>query len=96
MSSFNTKCSIALAFLALTALQPFGGGALADQAALRCTEQLTHYVDAIKQLDALVVRARMAAADNPLHESDVQYYVSALTDAKQCAQRLLPVATASR
>jgi hypothetical protein len=50
----------------------------------------------IKLFESEAARARVLADRNPLYESDVAYYASALADARICHRTVGPVATASR
>jgi hypothetical protein len=47
-------------------------------------------------LEAEAAKARALADQNPLYESDVGYYASALRDARTCVKMLAPVVSASR
>ncbi len=85
---------------ALFAISPIVMGAIAPAQAqarkLQCNHTLAQYVEAIKVLEAEAVQARTLATRNSLYESDVAYYASVLTDARQCVRNLAPVATALR
>jgi hypothetical protein len=93
MARFHTSIASAVALLVCGVSLPVYG---ASTPASRCTGTLAQYQDAIKQYDALAAKARALADENPLLESDVQYYTAVLADAKECTQHVIPVATASR
>ncbi len=66
------------------------------QAAGTCSGTLAQYSATIQQLEAYAAKAQLAAEQNPLLIADLEYYNSALTDAKRCAKSLGAVATVSR
>jgi hypothetical protein len=85
---------IAAAF-ALTIGMAFASGSAAA-ASLQCKHSATDYAQVIRHFESEAARARTLAERNPLYESDVAYYVSALADARTCYRTLGPIATASR
>jgi hypothetical protein len=62
----------------------------------QCKHTAAQYAQVIRHFESEATKARALAARDPLHESDVAYYVSALADAKACVRLMAPVATASR
>jgi hypothetical protein len=72
----------------------FVSGAAA--APLQCKHSASEYLQVIKLFESEAARARMLAERNPLYESDVGYYASALAGARTCHRSVGPVATASR
>ena len=56
-----------------------------------CNNTLAHYTEYAKWLRPLADRARGQAEENPIYESDVQYYAAELGDAQQCIRNLSPV-----
>ena len=72
----------------------FASGAAA--APLQCKHSAPEYAQVIKLFEGEAARARVLADRNPLYESDVAYYASALADARTCYRSVGPVATASR
>jgi hypothetical protein len=89
-----TKVRIALATaLMLSVFVPVSAAQAGDY---KCTHTLAQYNEAVVALEALAAKARAQAEQNPLYESDVGYYASALRDATQCVRTLTPVVAASR
>ena len=82
---------IAAAF-ALTIGMAFASGAAAAQ----CKHSASEYAQVIRHFESEAAKARMLADRNPLYESDVAYYASALAAARACHRTVGPVATASR
>jgi hypothetical protein len=82
---------IAAAF-ALTIGMAFASGAAAAQ----CKHGASEYAQVIRHFEGEAAKARMLADRNPLYESDVAYYASALAAARACHRTVGPVATASR
>jgi hypothetical protein len=64
--------------------------------ALKCTNTLAEYTQALPQIELLAARAHVRAHENPLYISDADYYASVVRDAKQCIANLSPVTTAAR
>ena len=62
----------------------------------QCTSPPAQYTATIQQLEAFAARAQALTEQNPIYESDLQYYISMLADAERCARSLSPVATVSR
>jgi hypothetical protein len=90
-----TILRILAAVLALTIGMAFAAGnAAASQ--LQCRHSATEYTQVIRHFEAETAKARALAERNPLYESDMAYYLSALTDARVCHRSLTSVATASR
>jgi hypothetical protein len=89
-----TILRIMAAALALTMGMAFASGAVAAQ--LQCKHSASEYLQVIKLFEGEAARARALADRNPLYESDVAYYASALADARTCHRTVGPVATASR
>jgi hypothetical protein len=85
---------IMAAALALAMGMAFASGAAA--APLQCKDSASEYAQVIKLFESEASRARVLADRNPLYESDVAYYASALADARICHRTVGPVATASR
>jgi hypothetical protein len=89
-----TKIRIALATaLVMCTSMPL---AAAQASELKCTHTLAQYIEALPQIEVLMVRANAKADENPLAISDAQYYASVQRDAKQCIQNLAPMTTAAR
>jgi hypothetical protein len=65
-------------------------------ASLRCVGTLAQYTAYARQLEPFADQARALADDNPLYESDAQYYAAELNDARQCIENLSPTKTAAR
>jgi hypothetical protein len=82
---------IAAATLALTLGMAFGPGAAASQS--QCRHSATEYAQVIKHFESQAAKARALAERNPLHESDVAYYASALAAARACTRTIGPVAS---
>jgi hypothetical protein len=61
----------------------------------QCTGTPAQYSASIQQLEAFAARAQALTDQNPIYESDLQYYISMLADAERCARSLNPVATVS-
>jgi hypothetical protein len=62
----------------------------------RCQLTLAQYTDYAKRLQLSADRARQQADENPIYESDVQYYAAELGGAQQCIRNLTPVTAAAR
>ena len=62
----------------------------------QCTQTLAQYGSAVEQLEAMAAKAQALAQQNPLYESDVQYYAAVLADAQRCVKALGPITTAAR
>ncbi len=62
----------------------------------KCASTLAQYTASIKQLEVSAARAQALTEQNPIYESDLQYYISVLADAERCVRSLTPVATVSR
>ena len=84
----------AVAF-ALTMGAAFVSGSAAA-AAPQCKHTATEYAKVIRHFESEAAKARVLADRNPLYESDLAYYASALADARACYRNLGPIATASR
>ena len=82
---------IAAAF-ALTIGMAFASGAAAAQ----CKHNASEYAQVIRHFEGEAAKARVLADRNPLYESDVAYYASAIAAARACHRTVGPVATASR
>lgn len=89
-----TILRIMTAAFALTMGMAFASGAVAAQ--LQCKHSASEYAQVIKLFESEAAKARVLADRNPLYESDVAYYASALTDARICHRTVGPVTTASR
>ena len=89
-----TILRIMAAAFALTMGMAFASGAVA--AKLQCKHSASEYAQVIKLFEGEAAKARVLADRNPLYESDVAYYASALADARICHRTVGPVATASR
>jgi hypothetical protein len=92
-----TRLCISLATLAACAI----GAALSpasatETSALQCSRTWAQYSEYAKWLAPLAERARHRADENPLYESDAQYYAAELADAQQCIKNLSPITTAAR
>lgn len=75
------------------------GMAFASSAAaapLQCKHSASEYAQVIRHFESEAAKARMLADRNPLYESDVGYYTSALAAARACHRSVGPVTTASR
>jgi len=68
----------------------------AEPGGSRCGHSLAQYSEYAQRLQPLADRARVQADENPLYESDAQFYAAELNDAQQCIRNLTPTATASR
>jgi hypothetical protein len=62
----------------------------------QCRHTLGEYTDYAKQLILFANMARKEADQNPIYESDAQYYAAELADAQQCVKSPAPIATPSR
>jgi hypothetical protein len=89
-----TILRIMAAAFALTMGMAFASGAVAAQ--LQCKHSASEYAQVIRLFESEAAKARLLADRNPLYESDVAYYASALADARICHRTVGPVATASR
>ena len=58
----------------------------AQAAATQCTGTLAQYGATIKQLETFSAKAQVLADQNPLYISDVEYYASALAQARTLRQ----------
>lgn len=85
---------VAAAFAITIGLAFASVGAAAASSA--CTHSAADYARAIRHFETEAARAQALAERNPLYESDVAYYASALANARSCYRDLGPVATASR
>jgi hypothetical protein len=85
---------IAAAFALTIGMALVSGSAAA--AALQCKHSATEYAQVIRHFESEAAKAQTLAEHNPLYESDVAYYASALADARACHRMLGRVATASR
>lgn len=72
------------------------GMAFASGAAAQCKHSASEYAQVIRHFEGEAAKARVLADRNPLYESDVAYYTSALAAARACHRNVGPVATASR
>jgi hypothetical protein len=68
----------------------------ASATSLHCRHAAAEYAKVIKYFESEAAKARVLAEQNPLYESDLAYYASALADARACYRNLGPIATASR
>jgi hypothetical protein len=84
----------AVAFALMVGVALATGSAAA--ATLQCKHSAAEYAKVIRHFESEAAKARVLADRNPLYESDVAYYASALTDARICYRNLGPIATASR
>jgi hypothetical protein len=91
----NLRISFAMAFVLALGASALPNAANAS-ASLRCTRTLAQYTEYARELEPFADRARAQADDNPLYESDAQYYAAELNDARQCIKNLSPAKTASR
>ena len=89
-----TILRIMAAAFALAMGMAFASGAVA--APLQCKHSASEYLQVIRLFESESAKARALADRNPLYESDVAYYASALADARICHRTVGPVATASR
>jgi hypothetical protein len=85
---------VALTALVLGLYDASGAAVAAETAP--CSNTLAQYDAAIKQLTTWSAKAQAMAAQNPIYESDVQYYAAALADAQRCLRNLSPITTVSR
>ena len=90
-----TMIRIIAAAFALTMGMALASGSAAA-ASLQCKHGATEYAQVIRHFESEAAKARTLAEHNPLYESDVAYYASALADARACYRMLGRVATASR
>jgi len=74
----------------------FGLPAQTQAAGPQCRHTLEQYIDYARRLAPIATRARQQADENPLYESDAQYYAAELADARQCVKTFAPIATAFR
>jgi hypothetical protein len=89
-----TILRIVAAAFALTMGMAFVSDATA--APRQCKHNASEYAQVIRHFEGEAAKARALAERNPLYESDVAYYASALADARACHRSVGPVATASR
>ncbi len=82
---------VAAATLALSIGMAFGPGAAASPA--QCKHSASEYAQVIRHFESESARARAAAERNPLFESDVAYYASALAAARACTRTVGPMAS---
>lgn len=82
---------LAAATVALSIGMAFGPGAAASPA--QCKHSASEYAQVIRHFESEAARARAAAERNPLHESDVAYFASALAAARACNRSIGPVAS---
>jgi hypothetical protein len=85
---------VAVAFALMTGVALVSTSASA--ASLQCKHSAAEYAKVIRHFESEAAKARALADRNPLYESDVAYYASALADARTCYRNLGPIATASR
>jgi hypothetical protein len=90
-----TILRIIAAASALTVGMAFASGSAAASQ-LQCKHNAAEYAQVIRHFESEAAKARSLADHNPLYESDVAYYASALADARSCYRSVGPVATASR
>jgi hypothetical protein len=86
--------AIVAAALAVCAFIPVSAAAQGHDVACKYTP--AQHAEALRMLEAEAAKARALAEANPLYESDVGYYASALRDARACVKMLAPVVSASR
>jgi hypothetical protein len=86
--------AIAAAALAFCAFLPLSAAAQGREVVCKYTP--AQHAEALRMLEAQAAKARALADQNPLYESDVGYYDSALRDARACVKMLAPVVSASR
>jgi hypothetical protein len=86
--------AIAAGFALSLGLTLVSGAAAA--AGLQCKHSVADYAQVIRHFESEAAKARVLADRNPLYESDVAYYASALAEARSCYRTVGPVATASR
>ena len=89
-----TISRITAVVFALTMGVAFVSGSAA--AAPQCKHTAAEYAKVIRHFESEAAKARVLADRNPLYESDLAYYASALADARSCYRTLGPIATASR
>jgi hypothetical protein len=89
-------CSSMIAALALVACGINQSSPAQAAATTQCTSTPAQSSAAIQQLEAFAARAQALTEQNPIYESDLQYYISMLADAERCAHSPSPVATVSR
>lgn len=85
---------IAAAFALSMGMALASGSAAGAQ--LQCKHSASEYTQVIRHFESEAAKARLLADRNPLYESDVGYYISALAAARACHRSVGPVATASR
>jgi hypothetical protein len=90
-----TILRIAAAAFALAMGMALASGSAAA-AQLQCKHSASEYAQVIRHFESEAAKARMLADRNPLYESDVGYYTSALAAARACHRSVGPVTTASR
>lgn len=84
----------AAVFVLMVGVAFASGSAAASQ--VQCKYSAADYAQVIRHFESEAAKARTLADRNPLYESDVAYYNSALADARSCHRSIGPVATASR
>jgi hypothetical protein len=84
-----SRASLFVAFALIAGVASCPTGVIATPA--QCNSTLAHYAEYAKWLQPLADRARERADENPIYESDVQYYAAELGDAQQCIRNLTPV-----
>lgn len=85
---------LAVAFALTMGIALTSGSAAA--AGLQCKHHAAEYAQVIKHFESEAAKVRTLAASNPLYESDLAYYASALADARACYRSLGTMTTASR
>jgi hypothetical protein len=85
---------VAASFALAMSMALTSGSAVAN--GLQCKHNASEYAQVIRHFESEAAKARTLAERNPLYESDVAYYASALTDARTCFRTVGPVTTASR
>ena len=62
----------------------------------RCIYTLAQYAEYAKVLEPFADHVRQVADDNPLYESDAQFYAAELGDVRTCIKTLTPAKNAAR
>jgi hypothetical protein len=92
MTHFRVSLAIVPAFI-------MSAAAFSDAAAgasPRCTYSLAQYTEYAKVLEPFIDRVRQIADDNPLHESDAQFYAAELGGVRACIKTLTSAKNAVR
>lgn len=93
MTTFRVGFAMASAFI--VSATAFADVAMAGTSS-RCIYTLVQYTEYAKVLEPFTDHVRQVADDNPLYESDAQYYAAELGDVRQCIKNLTPAKSAAR